>query len=320
MKNYNENDEYDLSGRADEELKNEAYRIVNEDVFGSIEEDLEKNKKYNNYEYNYTNIEIKQENKNNKNGIGKGIVIFIIVLIGLIILVNLILNLQDEYFYDDEVYEEFYDIEYDIDNNGYLDYNEQTTYDLEKSLDYEKYYTAKEIFIDKENKDIYFELENRNTEYIDYADLNIAYYDEEGKLIDVDEVYISNPSIDKKTIECIHYERDFSKYDVKIIVGSYSYNKNTEYIDTEVELVSTEEDFENNKLKYTLKNNSDKKVSGTVYVIFYNEYDEIIKIEQGYMYDFTAGKTKTDYIYINLNNLEYSYFKIDTSSLVTVDY
>ena len=59
--------------------------------------------------------------------------------------------------------EMYYDIEYDLDSDGYLDYEEMSIYESEKAADYERFYTAEELFIDKEDMAIYFEIENRNS-------------------------------------------------------------------------------------------------------------------------------------------------------------
>jgi hypothetical protein len=187
---------------------------------------------------------------------------------------------------------------YDFDEDGYLDYEEQHTYELDKATDYEKNYTIKEMFIDKERRSMYFELENRNSYNVDFAHLNVAFYDEEGRLVDVEEKYIDNILTNQKVIECIDYNRPFATYDVNITVEWTSLDEEVPNNNANMEIVSKEINKEDGELIYTIKNNSEKEVSGDIYVIFYDEGNKIVNIYRDYVYDLKSGGTEELEAYI----------------------
>lgn len=288
----NKYDEMDLSGRSDEDLENDMRKILEDDTFNKYD-------KYNNYSNNNIKVEVvREESGKSKLGslFGK-----IILYSGIVFLVIFILNFEEIFYdwnYDDYEYEEIYDIEYDFDEDGYLDYEEQHTYELDKATDYEKNYIIKEMFIDKERRSMYFELENRNSYNVDFAHLNVAFYDEEGRLVDVEEKYIDNILTNQKVIECIDYNRPFATYDVNITVEWTSLDEEVPNNNANMEIVSKEINKEDGELIYTIKNNSEKEVSGDIYVIFYDEGNKIVNIYRDYVYDLKSGGTEELEAYI----------------------
>lgn len=325
MKEYNDDD---LSNKSDEELKNETYKILEEDVFTEIE-NVEVVKDYNNYKSNNVLNDYKNSYKESNSSYGEerqkrevkilAKVFSIILIAAVLFIVSVVIFIKNAYENMEEMIDEqYYDIEYDLDNDGYLDYDELNTYEEENATDYEKYYKAIELFVDKEEKVIYFELENRNSYKVDFAYIKIAFYDENKNLIDVCEESISNVSIDGKVIERVHYNKEFASYDVIVTVDDY-YTEIEEVESADVSLISSHENFESGDIEYTIKNNSEKSVSGDVYVIFYDEADNIVDIEYDFVYDLGAGKTVTELMYL-YNDKDYSYFKVDLSGLTIDNY
>lgn len=307
-------DEMDLSGRSDEDLENDMRKILEDDTFNNYN-------KYNNYSSNNIKVEVVREGRSK----GKAGSLFgkIILYSGIIFLVIFILNFEEifyEWNYDDTYeYEEIYDIEYDLNEDGYLDYEEQNTYELDKSTDYERNYIAKELFIDRDRKAIYFELENRNSYNVEYAHLNVAFYDEEGKLVDVEEKYIDNVVTNEKVIEYVDYNRPFAKYDVNITVDMYSLDEEIPNNNANIEVVSKEMVLEEDKVLFTIKNNSEKEVSGDIYVIFYDEGNKITYIDSNYVYDLKPGKTEEVEAYI-FNDFGFNSYDIILSGLQIDEY
>lgn len=297
----NKYDEMDLSGRADEELENDMRKILEEDTFNNYNQ-------YNNYSSNNDKEEVVREEKGN----GKVGSLFgkIVLYSGIIFLVIFILNFEEifyEWNYDDNYeYEELYDIEYDLDENGYLDYKEQHIYELDKATDYEKNYMLKELFIDREHKRIYFELENNNSNNVQYARLNVAFYDENEKLIEVKEKYIDVIDKDKKVIEYVDYNKSFYKYDAVITVDTYLLEEKNSDNEVDVEIISNGFGIDESEILYILKNNSEEDVYGDIFVIFYDKNNNIIYIDVNYTYELKPGKTEKFEAYLDNDLVEKS--------------
>ena len=325
MKDYNDED---LSGKSDEDLKNETYKILEEDVFKEVEK-VEVVKDYNNYKSNNVINDYKNTYQESNSTYGEVrqkkevkllarifSIIFIAAILFIAAVSMFIKNAYEKL--EEQMDEMYYDIEYDLDNDGYLDYEEMNTYESEKASDYERFYIANELFIDREDKTIYFEIENRNSYKVDFAYLKIAFYDENKKLIDIAEQPISNIIPDGRIIERIHYNKEFASYEVVITVEDY-YTDLEEREDANVSLVSTHENFKNNEIEYVVKNNSSKSVSGDVYMIFYDEKENIVNIEEDFLFDLGAGKTVTESVYI-FNDVDYSSLEVDLSGITIDEY
>ena len=326
MKEYNNDD--DFNNKSDEEIKNETLKILEEDVFNDVEK-VEVVKEYNNYrsnnvikdyedtygESNTSHIEDrkKKDLRLLKKIFGVIIIIAILFIFSVVIVVKNAYNNLEEIMVD-----KYYDVEYDLDNDGYLDYEEMDRYELEKASDYERFYTAKELFVDKEDRTIYFEIENRNSYKVDFADLKIAFYDENKKLIDVVEEPISNILVNGKIIERVHYRKEFASYEVVVTVEDYSTDIE-EREEANVSLISTREKVDSNDIEYVIKNNSSKSVSGDVYVIFYDENKNIVNIEEDYIFDLGSGKTATERVYV-FSDVDYSSLEVDLSGITVDEY
>lgn len=325
MKDYNDED---LSGKSDEDLKNETYKILEEDVFKEVEK-VEVVNDYNNYKSNNVINDYKNTYQENNNIYGdtrnkKDVkllskIVSIIFILAILFIAAVSMFIKNAYEnLEMQMDEMYYDIEYDLDSDGYLDYEEMSIYESEKAADYERFYTAEELFIDKEDMAIYFEIENRNSYKVDFAYLKIAFYDENKKLIDVAEESISNILPDGKVIEKVHYNKEFTSYEVVVTVDDY-YTELEESEDANISLISTHEDFESNEVEYVIKNNSSKSVSGDVYMIFYDENENIVNIEDDYIFDLGAGKTVTESVFI-FSDVDYSSLEVDLSGITVDEY
>ena len=235
-------DDNDLVNKSDEDLKNETLKILEEDVFEEAEKisktkvknssnegyknssgyhdysytSRDETSKYNNYN-SYSDEEELVADIKNKRGI-KVIFVFILaifVLFALIFSVFFSFNDYDDYDYS---YEDVYDIEYDSDNDGYLDYDEREVYEDDKTSDYAKLINVSELFNDKKYKELFFKIENRNNYIIDNATLNIAFYDNENNLMFVEKSYIDNLPMNKEVLVSQHYEKEFDHMEATVTV------------------------------------------------------------------------------------------------------
>lgn len=334
MTNFDEND---LSGKSDEELKNETFNIVN-DVFDTINQINDtsnvknEERKYNNYQNNYNfresfnNVVSEEDRKAGVKLAGTVLIVIIAVVFLFILSIFLAIKNIDSYSVydsddDESDYEVVYDVEYDTNNDGYLNFEERNTYDLEQAEDYEDYYIINEKFIDKENKVVYFELENRNEYPVDYANINIAFYDEEGNLLEAKNSYIDNTSTDNKVIEEVYYEREFASYQAVVRVSTGFINESSKNKTTNVSVIDSTMNKKSRTVGYTIKNNGSENVSGKVYVIFYDENDNVIAISDDYLVNAKPNKETKGEIYVyGLDRLDYLSYEINVSSLYSSSY
>ena len=309
-------DDNELFNKSDEDLKNETFKILEEDVFEEVEKISKTKVKnslndgykdssgYHNYSYNTKEDISKYNNYNrysdeeelvndikNKRGINV-IFVFILAIFILFILISCVaFNFDtDDYDYDDYSYEEFYDIEYDSDHDGYLDYEERMAYEADKNSDYTKLINVSEFFNDKESKQLFFKIENRNNYIIDNATLNIAFYDNENNLMFVEKTYISNLPINKEILVGQHYQKEYDHMEAIVTVDTgYGTPRDK---DAEVIVVSSNiiKDEFNSVVEYTIKNNDTLPAMGDVYIIFYDAKGEVIAIKEDYYIELKAGE------------------------------
>ena len=334
-------DDNDLINKSDEDLKNETLKILEEDVFEETEkisktkvknssnEGYKNSSEYHNYSYTSRDETSKYNNYNsysdeeelvadikNKRGI-KVIFVFILaifVLFALILSVFFSFNDYDDYDYS---YEDVYDIEYDSDNDGYLDYDEREVYEDDKTSDYVKLINVSELFNDKKYKELFFKIENNNNYIIDNATLNIAFYDNENNLMFVEKSYIDNLPMNKEVLVSQHYEKEFDHMEATVTVD-LGYGTPREK-DADVIVVSSniERDEYNSVVKYTIKNNDTLSARGDLYIIFYDSNGEIITIKEDYFYDIKPGEEldeEYNFYYDDVEDL--NLIEIDVSNFV----
>lgn len=327
-------DDNDLINKSDEDLKNETLKILEEDVFEETEkisktkvknssnEGYKNSSEYHNYSYTSIDETSKYNNYNsysdeeelvadikNKRGI-KVIFVFILaifVLFALILSVFFSFNDYDDYDYS---YEDVYDVEYDLDNDGYLDYDEREVYEDDKTSDYAKLINVSELFNDKKYKELFFKIENNNNYIIDNATLNIAFYDNENNLMFVEKSYIDNLPMNKEVLVSQHYEKEFDHMEATVTVD-LGYGTPREK-DADVIVVSSniERDEYNSVVKYTIKNNDTLSARGDLYIIFYDSNGEIITIKEDYFYDIKPGEELDE---------EYNFYYDDVEDLNSIE-
>ena len=337
-------DDNDLINKSDEDLKNETLKILEEDVFeenekisktkvkNSSNEGYKNSSEYHNYSYTSRDETSKYNNYNsysdeeelvadikNKRGI-KVIFVFILaifVLFALILSVFFSFNDYDDYDDYDYSYEDVYDVEYDLDNDGYLDYDEREVYEDDKTSDYVKLINVSELFNDKKYKELFFKIENNNNYIIDNATLNIAFYDNENNLMFVEKSYIDNLPMNKEVLVSQHYEKEFDHMEATVTVD-LGYGTPREK-DADVIVVSSniERDEYNSVVKYTIKNNDTLSARGDLYIIFYDSNGEIITIKEDYFYDIKPGEEldeEYNFYYDDVEDL--NLIEIDVSNFV----
>lgn len=327
-------DDNDLINKSDEDLKNETLKILEENVFEETEkisktkvknssnEGYKNSSEYHNYSYTSIDETSKYNNYNsysdeeelvadikNKRGI-KVIFVFILaifVLFALILSVFFSFNDYDDYDYS---YEDVYDVEYDLDNDGYLDYDEREVYEDDKTSDYAKLINVSELFNDKKYKELFFKIENNNNYIIDNATLNIAFYDNENNLMFVEKSYIDNLPMNKEVLVSQHYEKEFDHMEATVTVD-LGYGTPREK-DADVIVVSSniERDEYNSVVKYTIKNNDTLSARGDLYIIFYDSNGEIITIKEDYFYDIKPGEELDE---------EYNFYYDDVEDLNSIE-
>ena len=312
----------DLNNKSDEEVKQETYKILEEDVFSEAE------KKINNFEYtdysDYNKYNDKKiEKKKNKNPFLIFIIIVAVIIIVRCIFMSFTLMDADYDDYDDYESEETYDIEYDIDRDGYLNYNEREQYNSDKEINYEELITFKEVFVDEYKKTIYFEYENRNEFSVSSIELDIIYYDKDGKIIDIGKTYLNGNVLNRKVYGDIEYSREFESYEYKFIVDLYgvSYYE-AQYPD--VEVLDYDKEIVNSSMDITLKNYSEKDVSGSIYIVFYNGNEddkEIVYVVRDSIFDLKPGKKLVETVFLNKNIIpSYENIEINLDSLEVEEY
>ena len=334
-------DDNDLVNKSDEDLKNETLKILEEDVFEETEKisktkvknssnegyknssgyhdysytSRDETSKYNNYN-SYSDEEELVADIKNKRGI-KVIFVFILaifVLFALIFSVFFSFNDYDDYDYS---YEDVYDIEYDSDNDGYLDYDEREVYEDDKTSDYAKLINVSELFNDKKYKELFFKIENRNNYIIDNATLNIAFYDNENNLMFVEKSYIDNLPMNKEVLVSQYYEKEFDHMEATVTVD-LGYGTPREK-DADVIVVSSniKKDEYNSVVKYTIKNNDTLAARGDLYIIFYDSNGEIITIKEDYFLEIKPGEEldgEYNFYYDDVEDL--NSIEIDVSNFV----
>ena len=312
----------DLNNKSDEEVKQETYKILEEDVFSEAE------KKINNFEYtdysDYNKYNDKKiEKKKNKNPFIIFIIIVAVIIIVRCLFMSFTLMDVDYDDYDDYESEEIYDIEYDIDRDGYLNYNEREQYNSDKEINYEELITFKEVFVDEYKKTIYFEYENRNEFSVSSIELDIIYYDKDGKIIDIGKTYLNGNVLNRKVYGDIEYSREFESYEYKFIVDLYgvSYYE-AQYPD--VEVLDYDKEIVNSSMDITLKNYSEKDVSGSIYIVFYNGNEddkEIVYVVRDSIFDLKPGKKLVETVFLNKNIIpSYENIEINLDSLEVEEY
>ena len=312
----------DLNNKSDEEVKQETYKILEEDVFSEAE------KKINNFEYtdysDYNKYNDKKiEKKKNKNPFIIFIIIVAVIIIVRCLFMSFTLMDVDYDDYDDYESEETYDIEYDIDRDGYLNYNEREQYNSDKEINYEELITFKEVFVDEYKKTIYFEYENRNEFSVSSIELDIIYYDKDGKIIDIGKTYLNGNVLNRKVYGDIEYSREFESYEYKFIVDLYgvSYYE-AQYPD--VEVLDYDKEIVNSSMDITLKNYSEKDVSGSIYIVFYNGNEddkEIVYVVRDSIFELKPGKKLVETVFLNKNIIpSYENIEINLDSLEVEEY
>ena len=250
------------------------------------------------------------------------------------------IDYSDDYYYEDDYYSEdyYYDDQYygdyssnifdnnndnyyqeydskDLNQDGYVDREEYELEYVEKAREYEKNITIKELYNNKENKEIYFEIVNNNAYPVTFMDIKMAFYDENKKLVDVTQTSVMNCEIGKPVIVDLYYRTFFDSYEVAISVDTEDQSK-AEKVNVEVTSIK-DASFDDNKLYYTIKNNGDNEVYGDVYIIFYDDSNNIVKIERSYVSRLKSGREETFEEYVFIDDVNYRRIEIDTSRLHT---
>ena len=307
---------------------------------------------YNLQEYSaYSSNSTSQSNIEFTKKVAKFIIIgffsmFIFAIIFFMVAFNMMneIDYSDDYYYEDDYYSEdyssdyYYDDQYygdyssnifdnnndnyyqeydskDLNQDGYVDREEYELEYVEKAREYEKNITIKELYNNKENKEIYFEIVNNNAYPVTFMDIKMAFYDENKKLVDVTQTSVMNCEIGKPVIVDLYYRTFFDSYEVAISVDTEDQSK-AEKVNVEDTSIK-DASFDDNKLYYTIKNNGDNEVYGDVYIIFYDDSNNIVKIERSYVSRLKSGREETFEEYVFIDDVNYRRIEIDTSRLHT---
>lgn len=235
-----------------------------------------------------------KKNSKKKNNNKFGIIVVIIVLLGLSILC----------FGDD-----YYDDAYIVQNGEYSD-EEITSYLEQEENSKSKFEKQKENIVIKntflsKNKELMAVVSNNNTEIITDLKIEVVFYNGENKIIEIDSAIVS---IIEKEMECyikfLDTPEEFERYEFLISKDYYWYD-NLEYVTDKISY----EIVENNESKNLLvKNNYSKNISEIDFqLVYYDENDNVIDIENIYVDELKKNRTKTEELYLGIfDNETYS--------------
>ncbi len=233
--------------------------------------------------------------KNNKNNLN--LIIVIIALMGLSILYfgsynNYDLSEITEEDYSDEEIESYIEKEEDIKRK----FEEQKNNII-----------IKDTFFSK-NKELILTLSNNNKETVTDLKIEVVFYNGENKIIEIDS---ANVNIIEKESECyvkfFNTPKEFERYDFLISKDYYWYD-NLEYVTNQISY----EVVENKGIKnLEVKNNYSKDISEVDFqIIYYDENNNVIDIENLYINSLKKNKIKTNELYLYIFDNE-TYEKID---------
>ena len=186
--------------------------------------------------------------------------------------------------------------------------------DIEK--DYEDYVKEQEKEYEKLNKNfttkeykikdgLLIILDNKNDKVVD-AKYSVEFYDEAGTIVDVVEDYsFYIPASGKGYAEARLYDKKFSTYKVTAKLDE-SPTQKTYNDKVKVTTQNTIED----EIIFQVKNESDKKLSVDIGVLFFAEGDVLIAYEEEFIDDLESGETASEKVYIpddeDYNPIKYS--------------
>lgn len=210
---------------------------------------------------------------------------------------------------------DYYDEEYDTDRDKYLSYEEKKElYDVLR----EQYISNIDIefFFKSENTDkTYFKVNNKNETYIDGANIELIFFDAEGKVIGLS----GKLSLYGRTdLLAVDFDKEFDSFQYIITIGDYDLSKRVKNIDWDVKLNYAE--LKGYSLDYGVKNNTKVSLYGNLIFVLYDDKNEIVDVISDYCYYLKPGETKNDSVYIGSNEITYDHIDIDTSGLIIQEY
>ena len=202
------------------------------------------------------------------------------------------MNINNDYIYFGDLFDDFF-----YDDNG-----------IDSSKDEE--FLSSLIYINEKivNNSLYFFIENKNDVNI-YGDIDIEFYDKDGKLLSKEPLNISEISSGGEIfVECYKYPSNFSSYKPILNIKELKEELNFESIEVN--------DFDDGiEIIADIKNVSNEKVYKIELGIIFYKDDEIVSLDYDIIYDINPNKMityKFSYpadIY-SLSNIEFDNYEI----------
>lgn len=236
--------------------------------------------------------------KNNK----IGLIIFIILLIGLSVLYfgnynNLFENIDEEYS-DEEI----------------LNYMSKEENAKNKFEEQKNNIIIKNTLFSK-NKELMAIISNNNSEAITDLKVEVVFYNGENKIVEIDSAILGIVEKDTEAyVKFLNTPEEFERYEFFISKDYYWYD-NLEYVTNQIsyEIVDNR-DFKN----LVVKNNSSKDISEVDFqIVYYDENNTVIDVENAYVEELKKNRTQTRKIYLDIwdnktyNKIEYNRYEIN---------
>lgn len=221
----------------------------------------------------------------------------------------MLLGLTILYFggtYYNEFFEKTNDKYYEEQIDNYLEKEKLYRSNFENQ---KKNISIKESFFSK-NKELIAVLENDNEEVVTDLLVEVIFYDGDNKPIEIDSDAVS---IIEKNSKCyvkfLETPENFERYEFLISKEYYWYD-NLEYI---TDKISYEIEPEDEYIYLTVKNNYSKEVSEIyMQLLYYDEDDKVIDVEDIIIHDLKKNKSQTEELYVAL-------FDNDTYEIIDYD-
>lgn len=234
---------------------------------------------------------LEDETSNSDSNLSKGnkwLTIFLIIA-----LIGLSLLYFGESYYND-FFEQTNDKYYDEQVESYL---EQEEVSKDKFEEQRKNIAIKETFLNV-NKELIAVLTNDNPEEITDLLVEVIFYDGENKPIEIDSSVISIIEKNSKCyIKFFETPKEFERYEFLISKEYYWYD-NMEYVTDQVSYELEQEDGYTNLV---VKNNYSKEITEiNMQIVYYDENNTVMDIEDIYIGNLKKNKTKTEELYLTI--------------------
>lgn len=217
---------------------------------------------------------------NNKNKFG--LIIFLIILIGLSSLYFGNYNYENNYENADEEFESY--IEKETDNRNKFESQKANI-------------VIQDVFFSK-NKELIVAILNGNNEPITDLKLEVIFYDDENKPIEIDSATLGILEKDTEAyLKFIETPEKFERYEF-LISKDYYWYKNLEYVSDKISYETVE------NAEYTslvVKNNYSKTISEIDFqIVYYDKNDNVIDVETVYVNEIKRNRTEKRELYLGI--------------------